>query len=150
VQRVFIAVALAIGAEALRPAVEGLKTGAAVVFAQQQTSVAVSSQDLLDGLKSSTRWLTYSGDYNGQRHSPLTQITPDNVYRLAAQWTFQSETMALGRGFETSPIALDGVLYVTGSYNHAWAIDGRTGRAFWRYRRDLPNNLTYGASAHLS
>jgi alcohol dehydrogenase (cytochrome c) len=119
----------------------------ASVVAQQTSSPSVSSEDLQNGLKDPTRWLTYSGDYNGQRHSPLTQITPDNVHRLAAQWTFQSETMALGRGFETSPIALDGVLYVTGSYNYAWAIDGRTGRAFWRYRRDLPNNLTYGASA---
>src|SRR5262245_23045000 len=119
----------------------------ASLAAQQPTSPSVSSRDLQNGLKDPTRWLTYSGDYNGQRHSPLTQITPDNVHRLAPQWTFQSETMALGRGFETSPIALDGVLYVTGSYNYAWAIDGRTGRAFWRYRRDLPNNLTYGASA---
>ena len=32
----------------------------------------------------------FSGDYSGQRHSPLTQITPDNAHRLAAQWTFQT------------------------------------------------------------
>jgi alcohol dehydrogenase (cytochrome c) len=37
-----------------------------------------------------TRWLSYSGDYSGQRHSPLTQITPENVDRLTAQWTFQT------------------------------------------------------------
>ena len=42
----------------------------------------ITSQDLLDGLKDPTRWLTYSGDYNGQRHSPLTQITPENVDQL--------------------------------------------------------------------
>ena len=39
------------------------------------------------------------------------------------------------------------MLYVTGSNNNAWAIDAHTGRTFWRYRRNLPNDLTYGASA---
>lgn len=117
------------------------------VVAQQPPSSTVTFQDLLGGLENSGRWLMYSGDYSGQRHSPLTQITPENVDRLAPQWTFQAETMALTRGFEATPIAIDGVLYVTGSNNYAWAIDARTGHAFWRYRRDLPPKLTYGASA---
>ena len=124
--------------------------GAAVVTtvtAQQAAKPLVTAQDLLAGLKNPTRWLTYSGDYSGQRHSPLTQVTPDNVKRLSAQWTFQAETLALNRGFEATPIAVDGVLYLTGSFNYAWALDARTGRPFWRYKRDLPNNLTYGASA---
>ena len=64
-----------------------------------------------------------------------------------AQWTFQTETTARGRGFEATPLILDGVLYVTGPNNYAWALDARTGKMFWRYRRDLPSNLTYGASA---
>jgi putative heme-binding domain-containing protein len=38
----------------------------------------ITPQDLLDGLKDSSRWLSYSGDYSGQRHSPLTQVTPEN------------------------------------------------------------------------
>ena len=117
------------------------------ILIAQTTMPGVSNQDLLDGLKDPTHWLTYSGAYDGQRHSPLTQITPQNVHRLAPQWTFQTDTMALSRGFEATPLALDGVLYVTGSNNYAWALDGRTGRAFWRYRRDLPPDLTYGASA---
>ena len=88
----------------------------------------VTAQDLLDGLKNPGRWLTYSGDYTGRRHSPLKQITPENVGRLAAQWTFQAENMAPGRGFEGTPLVVDGVLYVTGNNNTAWAIDARTGR----------------------
>ena len=89
------------------------------------------------------RWLTYSGDYTGQRHSPLTQITPDNVDRLAPQWTFQTETIARPR-FETTPLVMDGVLYVTGANNYAWAIDARTGRQIWRYRRELPSTSRSG------
>src|SRR5688572_12204019 len=107
----------------------------------------VTAADIAAGFEDPTRWLTFSGDYSGQRHSPLRQITPRNVRRLSPQWTFQSGTYARGRGFETTPLALDGVLYVTGPNNYAWAIDARTGRPFWEYRRTLPNDLTYGANA---
>jgi alcohol dehydrogenase (cytochrome c) len=117
------------------------------IMGQDVPSSAVTFHDLLDGLENPSRWLTFSGDYTGHRHSPLTEITPANVHRLTAQWTFQSETMAPSRGFEATPIVLDNVLYVTGPNNYAWALDARTGRPFWRYRRELPSNLTYGASA---
>src|SRR5688500_3893725 len=105
---------------------------------------AVTSQDLLDGLKHPSRWLTYSGDYTGRRHSPLKQITPANASRLAAQWTWQAEGMPTGRGFAGTPLMMDGVLYITGNSNMAWAVDARTGRQLWRYRRQLPPGLTYG------
>jgi len=98
----------------------------------------VTSQDLLDGLKDPTRWLTYGGNYSGQRNSPLTQITPENVGQLVAQWTFQTGTLG---SFQTTPVVADGVLYVTGFNNNAWAIDARSGRQIWRYRRDLPDDL---------
>jgi alcohol dehydrogenase (cytochrome c) len=104
----------------------------------------VTSQDLLDGFKNPARWLTFSGSYSGQRHSPLKQITPENVRRMTAQWTFQAEGMAIGRGFETTPLILDGVMYVSGTGNYAWAVDMRSGRQIWRYRRVLPPGLTYG------
>jgi alcohol dehydrogenase (cytochrome c) len=104
----------------------------------------VTAQDLLDGFKNPSRWLLFSGDYSGQRHSPLKQITPDNVRRLTAHWTFQAEGMAIGRGFETTPLIMDGVMYVTGTNNYAWAVDMRSGRQIWRYRRQLPPGLTYG------
>ena len=106
----------------------------------------ITAQDLLDGLRNPSRWLMYSGDYTGRRHSPLTQITPANVDRLAAQWAFQADNMVPGRGFEGTPLMIDGVLYITGNNNTAWAIDVRTGRQLWRYRRQLPPGLTYGAA----
>src|SRR5947208_403696 len=117
---------------------------APILLARQLSAPNITSEDLMAGLKNPSRWLTYSGDYTGRRHSPLTQITPDNVRRLAAQWTFQSETLAPGRGFEATPIVVDGILYVTGANNYAWAIDARTGRSLWRYRRELPKDLTSG------
>ena len=86
-----------------------------------------------------SRWLTFGGNYDNHRHSPLTQITPDNVSRLKQLWTFQTATLG---NFETTSLLRDNVLYVTGPQNLAWAIDARTGRQIWRYRRELPPNLT--------
>ena len=101
----------------------------------QQIGVA----DLLRGLADPSRWLMHSGDYASPRHSPLTQITPENVARLTPVWTFEA---GLGSGrrdkFEATPIVVNGILYVTGLYNHAWAIDGRTGALIWHYERKLP------------
>jgi alcohol dehydrogenase (cytochrome c) len=107
-------------------------TGWSITVAAQQ----VSSQDVLDGLKDPGRWLTYAGDYSGRRNSPLTQVTPANVNQLTAQWTFQ--TGVLGK-FEATPIVLDGIIYITGPDNTAWALDARTGRSIWRHQRNLPD-----------
>src|SRR6187455_2014385 len=108
----------------------------AVMFSNAQQ---IGTADLLRGLAAPSRWLIHSGDYTSKRHSPLTQITPENVTRLTPLWTFEAG-LGLGRGakFEATPIAIDGTLYLTGLLNHAWAIDGRTGKVIWHYERDLP------------
>jgi alcohol dehydrogenase (cytochrome c) len=127
---------------AVAPAIVGQDTR--LPPAPAPTLPPITAQDLLDGFKQPSRWLMYSGDYTGRRHSPLTQITPANVGRLTAQWTFQAEGMVINRGYESTPLVLDGVMYVTGNRNLAWAVDMRTGREIWRYRRQLPAGLTYG------
>jgi alcohol dehydrogenase (cytochrome c) len=106
--------------------------------AQQSAGPQVTAQDLRDGLKDGSRWLHYSGDYTNQRHSPLTQITPENVPRLTPQWVFQTDT--LGK-FEATPLVVDGIIYITGPLDTGWALDARTGRQLWRYRRELPAGL---------
>src|SRR5262245_49318184 len=59
----------------------------ALVFAHAQQ---IGATDVRRGLADPSRWLTYSGDYASTRHSPLTQITPENVARLTPVWTFDS------------------------------------------------------------
>src|SRR3989442_9609737 len=123
----------------LRVAAVIVAMGSLTVTAQQVGAPgALTFQDVRDGLKDPTRWPTYGGDYGSQRHSPLTQITPQNVQRLTPQWAFQTDT--LGK-LEATPIVLDGVIYITGPEDLGWAIDARTGRQIWRYKRDLPNGL---------
>jgi alcohol dehydrogenase (cytochrome c) len=100
---------------------------------------SVTAEDIAEGLTAAgTQWLTFGGDYANQRHSPLTQITPQNVDRLEPRWTFQTNTLG---AFETTSLLRDNILYVTGPSNAAWAIDARSGRAVWEYRRELPDDL---------
>lgn len=119
---------------------KALLVGAALLSVAALARVSaqsITNQQLQAGPDAGS-WLTYSGDYSAQRHSPLTQITPQNAAQLGAQWAFQ--TGVLGK-FEATPIALNGVLYVTGPENTAWAIDARTGRQLWSYRRSLPDGM---------
>src|SRR5690242_16643390 len=118
-----------------------LGPASAALSAQQSAPPAlVTAEQILAGLPvDGSSWLTFGGDYTNQRHSPLTQITPANVGGLVPRWTFQTSTLG---NFETTSLFLDNVLYVTGPQNVAWAIDARTGRQIWRYRRELPDNLT--------
>ena len=107
--------------------------------AQQPAPATVTNQDLLGGLPNDgSKWLMYHGNYFGHRLSPLTQITPENVNQLKAQWTFQT---GLTPNFQTTPLLVDNVLYVTGFDGNAWAIDARSGRQIWRYRRNMPDDF---------
>jgi alcohol dehydrogenase (cytochrome c) len=109
--------------------------GAATLVAQQP-GAPVTYQEILEGLKEDgSKWLTFGGNFQNHRFSPLTQITPDNVAKLQPMWTFQTATVG---NFETTSLLRDNILYVTGPLNVAWAIDARTGRQLWRYRRELP------------
>jgi alcohol dehydrogenase (cytochrome c) len=83
-------------------------------------------------------WLTYSGTYASWRYSTLDQISTSNASRLSLEWAFQVGD--LGQ-FETTPLVVDGVLYGTGQNDRAFALDARTGRAIWRYQRNLPDKL---------
>src|SRR6476660_8623229 len=93
---------------------------------QSVASQPVTSQMLLGGLKDPTKRLMFGGDYTSRRNSPLTQLTPQNVNQLTPRWLFQTPAPAPGRGLESTPVVLDGVMYITGNYNHAWALDART------------------------
>src|SRR5688572_30475601 len=83
-------------------------------------------------------WLTYSRNYNGQRYSPLTQISSANANRLQAAWVYQ---IAQPWKFSASPIAIDGILYISEPPGDVVALDARTGRPLWRFSRRPPQDL---------
>jgi len=75
-------------------------------------------------------WLTYSGGYTSQRHSLLKQVDTANVKNLELKWVFQAQSL---QKFETTPLVVDGIMYLTQSPNDIVALDAKTGRAFWVY-----------------
>jgi len=78
-------------------------------------------------------WLSYSGDYSGQRFSSLEQINTHNVANLAPKWVFHVPD---SKHLESSPIVVDGIMYVTNS-NEVYALDATTGRALWHFKYSL-------------
>jgi alcohol dehydrogenase (cytochrome c) len=98
----------------------------------------VTPERLLRAANEPQNWLTYSGDYTGQRHSRLSQITPANVRNLEMKWIFQNQVFG---SWESSPIVLDGVMYLTQRPNDVVAIDARTGRIFWIYKYAGPSEV---------
>lgn len=106
------------------------------LFAISLTLAAqVPYERIRDAAKEPGNWLTYSGNYQGHRHSPLTEITPANVGGLKVKWAYQ---FPAGHN-QTSPIVVDGVIYIT-SPNRAAALDPHTGRELWTWERPIPKD----------
>ena len=75
-------------------------------------------------------WLTYGGTYDEQRHSKLDKINKENVSQLGVAWTYD---LATNRGVESTPIVVDGVMYVTSAWSVVYALDAKTGAEKWVY-----------------
>jgi alcohol dehydrogenase (cytochrome c) len=91
----------------------------------------VSNERLLRAAGEPHNWLTYSGTYMSQRYSTLNQIDLTNVKNLEQKWVFQAESL---EKFETTPLVVDGIMYITQAPSDALALDAKTGRVFWVYR----------------
>src|SRR5207237_4659870 len=69
-------------------------------------------------------------EYQSNRYSGLKQITPANVKNLEMRWVYQTRSQ---EKFETTPLVVDGVMYITQPPNDVIALDAATGRIFWTY-----------------
>ncbi len=108
------------------------------------TAVALSGQGLpvtferlLHADNEPGNWLTYSRTLDGRRFSPLDQINRENVKRLKVKWLFQGRHQ---EKFETTPLVVDGIMYLTRPENDIFALDAETGRELWSYSYRNPEN----------
>lgn len=85
-------------------------------------------------------WPHNGGSYQYWRHSTLSQINTSNVRKLVPVWAFQ--TGDPDGGLQATPIVVDGIIYLSTSHNHIFAIDGATGRELWKYTYVLPKGFT--------
>ena len=108
--------------------------------AQRADSALITYERLVSAASDSGNWLTYSGQYHSQRYSRLDRIHRDNVHRLELKWAYQLQTL---NEVETTPLVVDGIMYLTRSPSDVIALDSRTGRPFWTYEHQLPDQLSF-------
>lgn len=109
-----------------------------VALATSALAAQVTDARLRAARREPANWLTYSGDFAAQRYSPLSQVTPANVSTLRPAWIYQAVTPGV---MQTSPIVVDGVMYLTEFQGHVVALDARSGRVLWRYQQAVPPTL---------
>jgi len=84
--------------------------------------------------KDGKNWLQVNGGYSQTRFFPGSQINTGNVSKLKPAFVFQTQVL---ESMETAPVVIDGVMFVTTSYNHIHAIDATTGKEFWHYKHKM-------------
>src|SRR5665213_4069547 len=100
----------------------------------------VTQQELNTADKSVNNFLLTNGNYAQTRFHPAKQIDRDNVKNLHVAWIFQTDVK---ESLETSPIVVDGVMYVTTSFSHVYALDAKTSEQLWHYNHKMGLVTTY-------
>lgn len=112
---------------------------ASIVMAQAPS--APVSQAMIDAAASdSQNFLHTNGNYDQTRYYPAAQITRANVKKLRPAWIFQTEII---ESMETTPIVSNGVMYVTTSFNHVYALDAQTGAQLWHFKHNMGPITTF-------
>ena len=94
-----------------------------------------ASQAMLDAAAGDTKnWLQPNGSYEQTRYYAGAHINAGNVGRIKPAFVFQTAVL---ESMQTAPIVVDGVMFLTTSFNHVYAIDAVTGEEFWHYRHKL-------------
>lgn len=124
----------------------GLAALAAAAISLYGQGLPITYERLLHADKEPGNWLMYSRTYDGHRYSPLDQINRENVERLQVKWLFQGRHQ---EKFETTPLVVDGIMYLTRPENDIFALDAETGRTLWTYSHRNPP-VTYNCCGRVN
>ena len=155
---------LAVGAMALSLAATGVAraqetSGGAGGMAGTAPAANVTQAMLNNAAGDSKNFLATNGNYAQTRFHPADQITTANIKKLKVAWIFQTD---IRESMETSPIIVNGVMYVTTSFDHLYALNAQTGEQLWHYKHEMgpitvyccgPNNrgaAVYGDKVYLA
>ena len=111
---------------------------ACVIATSVLAQVNVPSERIASSAGEPGNWFTYGGNYAGHRYSTLDQITRENVAKLKPAWVYQARDAGK---WEVTPLVVDGIIYLSERPNVVTALDARTGRPIWNYRRPMPENV---------
>ncbi len=122
-------------------AAEEVKGGAGAAAGAMAPMAKNVSQDLLNrAAGDGANFLQTNGNYAQTRFHPARQINTGNVRGLHVAWIFQTDIMDT---METSPIVVDGVMYVTTAFDHVYALNAKTGEQIWEYQHKMGPITTY-------
>lgn len=135
------ALTFALAGLALSPAWSGTETETAATTKVKEAPVPSVTQEQLNAAAGDeNNFLHTNGNYDQTRYYPGKQINTSNVGKLRPAWIFQTEVK---ESLETTPIVVDGVMYVTTSFNHVYAINAKTGEEYWHYKHKMGPVTTY-------
>ena len=115
-------------------------TGSGATGAPVSKSISVPQAQLDAADKDSANFLHSNMSYAQTRYYPAAQINTTNVAKLRPAFQFQTEVV---ESMETAPIVVDGIMYITTSYNHVYALDAATGKEFWHYKHKMGPVTTF-------
>ncbi|MBD93001.1 MAG: PQQ-dependent dehydrogenase, methanol/ethanol family [Acidobacteria bacterium] len=98
----------------------------------------VTWERLLNAADEPENWLMYSGTLDSQHFTGLDQVHNRNVSDLELKWAYQIPQLDRA---ETVPVVVDGVMFITEAPSNVVAVDAATGRQYWRYNHELPDDL---------
>lgn len=98
----------------------------------------VTWERLVNAESEPENWMMYSGTLDSQRYSRLDQIDKSNVSELEMKWSYQIPVIDRA---ETVPTVVDGIMFITEAPSNLTAVDAQTGRVYWRYDHELPEDL---------
>jgi alcohol dehydrogenase (cytochrome c)/quinohemoprotein ethanol dehydrogenase len=115
-----------------------LAAATGLVAPMQASAASVDTKRLLasGSPENAGQWMSYGRDYSEQRFSPLKQINADNVSQLGLAWF--GDLGERGGSYETTPVAVDGRVYVTAPWSKVYAFDAKTGKQLWKYDPQVP------------
>jgi PQQ-dependent dehydrogenase (methanol/ethanol family) len=122
-------------------AIAGEGSGATTVAKPMSSKLVPVTQQMLNASpKDSNHWLHPNGNYEQTRYYPAAQINSRNVSKLRPAFVFQTAVL---ESMETAPLVVNGVMFLTTSYNHVYAIDAVTGEEYWHYKHQMGPVTTY-------
>ncbi len=134
-------------------AIAAFAIGAVGAQAQEITSAATTTSKpmsanlvTIDGAmlekagSDAKNWIHSNGNYANTRYYPGAQINAGNVGKLKPAFVFQTAVL---ESMETAPIVINGVMFLTTSFNHVYAVDAVTGEEFWHYKHKMGPVTTF-------
>lgn len=105
----------------------------------REVTKQIDNDRLLSADETPEDWLSYGRNYNEDRFSSLSDINKENIDSLGLVWTLDLGTT---KGFEATPLVVDGIMYVSGPWSIVYAVDTRKGEKIWTFDPEVPKHYS--------